>query len=184
MGRARVSKTQIAALQNAIRTGQRFSITGNGLQPVGKVEIKPMHCYFMGASSSPDWVIVIKLDDKFTHYKRFSAAEWSQHEDNPDKLHRCENWIFQSLVSDATKTITKQWNAIKDVERPDDKLFYFQKEGTRREFELLDGKPYQFEPRVICNCCGDDTTVNADNRSTCCDQDYRTNRDITKVNWS
>jgi len=158
----------------------RYSVTGNGLHSVEQCKIRPGHIYYMGASSSPSLILITRIDGETVFYMDLHAAEWGHTygEGEGDKENRMESWIMQSLIVGAEHTIATQY--AQTVSRMvHDPLYEIQKRATKARTAFIGGKGYEYDPRVICNYCGDDTEA-VDGRSICCESDCRASRNATQ----
>lgn len=75
----------------------RACITPGGLTAPKRTEIRARHGYYMGASGSPSFVLVIAADDSRVTYCGSYDLKRSV----------MERWIFESLVSQAGETMRK-----------------------------------------------------------------------------
>lgn len=79
----------------ATRRVSRFALTGSGLRTPRGCEVKAGHGYYIGASSSPSFVVVLGVDGEVVRYVHaYSHAE-----------SRTERWIFAGLACSALDTL-------------------------------------------------------------------------------
>jgi hypothetical protein len=76
----------------------RFAIDSAGLRAPQRVEVKAGHGYYMGASSSPNYALVLSVTDSQIVY----ATSYS--------LERvvCQRWIAEDLIATAGETVKRR----------------------------------------------------------------------------
>ncbi len=75
----------------------RGVIGGKGLQKLKKIAIFKDHEYYIGASSSPEHIVVTKVTDDAIHYRK-----------SPYKKElRVERWVGEDLIAKGTATWLK-----------------------------------------------------------------------------
>jgi hypothetical protein len=72
----------------------RFAITGSGLKKPGRIAVFPNHEYYIGASTSPEHIVVTKVTDDTIHYRKYPY----------DRELRVERWIGEDLIAQGTAT--------------------------------------------------------------------------------
>lgn len=86
-----------AAHKSWLKTGGGFRIGPEGLEKPSKMHMQPNTIYYMGASGSPDMVIVTKVDDKTITFKKYPF----------NKEQRIDRWIGEDLIFRGCKTFLK-----------------------------------------------------------------------------
>ena len=89
-------------MSTATRTRRpvRSVLTANGLSAPMSCDVKAGHGYYMGASSSPSFVLVLAAtDDVVAHVDSYSLS-----------VSRTQRWIFEDLVMRGLKSITDAYN--------------------------------------------------------------------------
>jgi hypothetical protein len=75
----------------------RFALTGSGLREPRTCDVKASHGYYIGASSSPSYVIVVGVDGDMVRYvDSYSLTESC-----------AARWIFEDLACTALATLKK-----------------------------------------------------------------------------
>ena len=84
-------------LSTARRSAIRAALTSSGMRPARRTEIKPACGYYMGASSSPTFVLVLSVSDDMVRFcDSYSLAVQTQ-----------ARWIFEDLVCTARETLVR-----------------------------------------------------------------------------
>lgn len=85
-----------AAFKMWLKTGAGgMRIGPSGLEQPSKIYMQPNTIYYLGASSSPDMIIVTKVDDKTITFKKYPFEGGGQ---------RIERWIGEDLIARGSKT--------------------------------------------------------------------------------
>lgn len=75
----------------------RAAITSAGLTPTKRCDVRPLHGYYFGGSSSPSFVIVLAVtDDTVTYCDTYKLEP-----------RREQRWIFEDLAATAGETIRR-----------------------------------------------------------------------------
>lgn len=147
----------------------RYAIAGNRLEKPLSANIEKGKVYWMGASASPDMILVTDITDKMVFYVRTYTAEW----DDEPKVLRSEKWIFEDLVARAESTIRKEALRVAPLANSKgfDQIVYL---ATMNKVAIVGGMAYKFNHTRICNCCG--TEMSGETCDDCgCANDYREN---------
>lgn len=80
-------------MQKFQKRAQGMRIGPGGLEETAKIHMQPNTIYYMGASSSPDMVIVTKVDDKAITYRKYPFK-------SDQKIQR---WIGEDLIAQGSK---------------------------------------------------------------------------------
>jgi len=89
--------------KEALKEGEMFVIGGRGMRQVDtSLEIFPNRTYWMGASTSPDWVMVTKVDEKWISYFHISGSQ---------KDLKIEKNIGQDMIKTALETELKLYGS-------------------------------------------------------------------------
>lgn len=84
-------------LSTARRSAIRAALTSSGMRPARRTEIRPACGYYMGASSSPTFVLVLAVTDETVRFcDSYSLAVQTQ-----------ARWIFEDLVCRAHETLVR-----------------------------------------------------------------------------
>lgn len=78
-----------------------FVVGASGLEKPSKIAIFPNSIYFLGASSTPDHILVTKVDDKWIYYMRTYNLVST----------RIERWIGEDLINKGTNTWLKTYGS-------------------------------------------------------------------------
>ena len=83
------------------RSTSRFALTASGLREPVTCDVKPGHGYYIGASSSPSYVLVLSVTDDTVRYADAYSLAVSQ----------SPRWIFADLACTALATLKKRAEA-------------------------------------------------------------------------
>lgn len=146
-----------------------YKITSSGLQKAENAEVMVGHIYYMGASSSPETIVITKVEVDKIWFVRSYEAEWKG-KTQPSFQFRA---IVEDLISTAGNTLRKQYEQAQTRTGPFAKI---EQAGTKFALDTH-GSKYTFEKRYVCRYCGDDFDAPINGLSPCCQhEDYKTNQ--------